>query len=377
MKIRQLIIIFSALGIITLGFVFMKFLSAQKPVKEPLNQKKIARTVKAEKIKYDVIHSSITATGRLAASSEIELVAQASGIILEQKIRLKSGESFSKGEILFEIDKEQQSLALKAQKSNFLNTLVNVLPDIKIDFNNHYTEFDNFLKNIELNKSLPEFPSITNQKLKIFLASRGVLAAYYSIKQQEVALSRHVVTAPFNGSFTQVTMEAGSYTNIGGRIAKIIKTDDLEMEVAVDNSNSKWLKKNQEIEIFSNSRNLKWTGTIVRISDFVNAQTQSRAVYIKVKNKTGQQLLSGEYLTANLGGITIKNSFEIPRNAVFNTNEVYIVVDGKLKIKTINILKINDKTLLFNGLENGDVIVTEPLINANENTEVSVLKEDK
>ena len=67
-------------------------------------------------------------------------------------------------------------------------------------------------------------------------------------------------------------------------------------------------------------------------------------------------------------------SMEIPRNAVFNINNVFLVKDGLLKKEIIDVVRLNEKTLFFNGLNENDTIITEPLINANENSRVSVIK---
>ena len=65
---------------------------------------------------------------------------------------------------------------------------------------------------------------------------------------------------------------------------------------------------------------------------------------------------------------------EIPRKAVFNQNEVFIVQDGLLGRREIMIEKINKDKIYFSGLEIGVDIVAEPLINASENTKVSILE---
>ena len=71
-------------------------------------------------------------------------------------------------------------------------------------------------------------------------------------------------------------------------------------------------------------------------------------------------------------GIVIKNGMKISRNAVFNNNEVFTIVDGKLKKKEINILKLDAKTIIFNGLNKGEIIVIEPLINARDGSSVEL-----
>ena len=71
------------------------------------------------------------------------------------------------------------------------------------------------------------------------------------------------------------------------------------------------------------------------------------------------------------------NVMEIPRNAVFNSNEVYVVDDSILVKKKVNVEKISETTLFFSGLEKGEDVVIEPLINASENMKVKKLSEIK
>ena len=68
---------------------------------------------------------------------------------------------------------------------------------------------------------------------------------------------------------------------------------------------------------------------------------------------------------------------EIPRNAVFNTNEVFVIVEDRLQKRQINIIKENEKTLIFNGLEESEMIVLQPLINVLEGTLVERLGSDQ
>ena len=87
-------------------------------------------------------------------------------------------------------------------------------------------------------------------------------------------------------------------------------------------------------------------------------------------------MLSGEYLTVVFPGFAIPDAMEMPRNAVFNTNEVFVVNDGKLKKREINIIKVNETSLIFRGLEEGEMLVVEPLINTRENSPVGILGEE-
>jgi len=65
---------------------------------------------------------------------------------------------------------------------------------------------------------------------------------------------------------------------------------------------------------------------------------------------------------------------ELPRNAIFNKDYVYTIVDGKLKKEQVVILKTNETSVLLSGLESGIMVVTEPLVNAQEGINAEILK---
>ena len=62
---------------------------------------------------------------------------------------------------------------------------------------------------------------------------------------------------------------------------------------------------------------------------------------------------------------------EIPRNSVFNTDEVFIVVEGRLEKRIIEVLKTNEKTFIFKGLKKVILLVTQALINVQEGIQVT------
>ncbi|MCK4748395.1 MAG: hypothetical protein KAT15_15195, partial [Bacteroidales bacterium] len=113
----------------------------------------------------------------------------------------------------------------------------------------------------------------------------------------------------------------------------------------------------------------------IRKSQYVDENTQSQEIFIRIPYNRQQPLLAGEYLNATFPVRPINKVMEIPRNSVFNTNEVFIVRDGRLSKRQINVVKINERTLIFNGLTEGDSLVVQQLINVSEGTLVQLDKE--
>ncbi len=372
---RRIVIVASFIFIVGLAYGIMRFLIAQKE-EPPMRQAvEVKRYVQTERVVYEKIISPVAAPGRVQSIEAIDIVAEASGKIIVPGVSLRKGSRFNKGDVLLTIYPDEAALALKARKSQFLNSLANLLPDIAIDFESHKAQFDAFFATIDLDKPLPTFPEVKDEKLKTFLASRNILSEYYSILKEELQLQRHTIYASFNGTYSDVYMQEGAYTNMGGRIAHAIRTDILEMEVPLERFDAEWVKKGDPVKLISDTRNLSWTGKVVRKSQFVDPNTQSQNVYVRVQNLKNN-LLSGEYLRAVFEGHPIENVMEVPRNIVFNTDEVFVVVDGRLQKRTINIIKVNERTLIFNGLEEGATLVMQPLINVTEGTLVVTERED-
>lgn len=377
MKKRQIIIVASFAFILVGSFMLMQFLIAQKkdiPRRPPDVGE---RWVTAEPVVYKTIKTKVIAQGRVVSTEEVEVVSEASGKIESGAVPLKKGQSFAAGDTLLTVYKDETELALKAAKSQFLNRIANLLPDIKIDFPENYDEFFSFFNSINLDEDFPPLPEIKSEKMKIFLASRNVLNDYYSIKKGEKQLKRHTIIAPFQGTFTNVLLQVGAYTNMGGRIGSIIRTDALEVEAPVENAQAKFISIGDAAVLTSAGRHIQWKGTVVRVSDFVDITTQSRSVFVNVPLVGQAQLYSGEYLNVELAGGDISNAMEIPRNAVFNYDQTFVIVDGKLKKQQVEILKTNEETVVIRGLEQGIYVVTQPLINVAENTGVKVLGVDQ
>jgi hypothetical protein len=303
-------------------------------------------------------------------------VAEASGKIEAGSVSLKKGARFSKGDVLFVVYPDEALLSLKARKSQYQNTLASIIPDLTIDFPEAEESFNQFFASIDVAKPLPPMPEIKDNTLKIFLASRNVISEYYNIERDELQLQRHTVRAPFNGTYIDVYMEIGAYTNTGGKVARAIRTDHMELEIPLQRPDAAWINKGDPVTITSEDGTISWKGKVIRKSQFVDANTQSQTIFISVPYDHQQPLLAGEYFKAYFPVRPIEGVMEIPRNSVFNSNEVFVARSGRLAKEQINVVKVNESTLIFNGLTEGDSLVVQQLINVSEGTLVQVDKSE-
>ncbi len=352
-------------------FANLKELPNQKPPVVSANY------VRVSEVQYENIETEIVAFGRVTSSHSLNIIAEVGGRLLPGQVAFKPGENFRKGQVLFRIYDAEARLTLQSRKSEFLNQIVSILPDMKIDFNDNYEAWQQYFDQIEIDKPLQEFPEPKSTKEKTFLATRNILRDFYSIRSSEENLRKYTIYAPYDGSITAVNLEVGTIVNPGSNIASIIRTDELELEVPVEVKNIKWIVEGVPVMVMSEDEGRSWQGIIERIGDYVDPTSQSINVYISLDASQNPGLYDGLYLKAIIEGSTLENALEVPRRTLMNDNQVFVVENGTLKAKKVNIQKINRDNVLINGLTIGDSLVLEAPVNAFENMKVSVFKGEK
>jgi len=374
MNWRKLLISIVAI-IILFAFAFMlnKMFSSMGTTPEEKTREEIKLYVKTDKVLYATNNAMIVETGRLSSQQTVNLSAEVQGQILPGTVILKEGTNFKKGDLLIKIFDEEAKNTLKARKSSFLNSIAGILPDIKIDYPESFDKYVGFFNAVKITEPLPPLPELDSEKEKVFLASRNILNDYYSIKSAEIRLSKYKLYAPFNGTFTGVYMEPGSVASPGTRIASMIRTDKLELEVPVRIDDAYWVNVGEKVSVSTKDGHSSWTGKVVRKSDFMDPSSQAITVYVALSPEKGKPLYQGQYLRAEFAAKTLTESMAIPRNAVFNKDRVFTVEDGKLKENRIDVLKTNETTVIFSGLPEGAELVIEPLVNAREGYNAEIL----
>jgi multidrug efflux pump subunit AcrA (membrane-fusion protein) len=370
---RKVVIVVSVALILALSYAGMEGLkSLKKQPQKDINRKKVP-FVKVEQVNYQAIATPIVEHGRLLSNLEVNLSSEVPGRIVEVGVPLKVGQRFKKGDLLLQIYDKDAQMDLQAQKSKFLNKLAQSLPDIRIDYTDRFDAWMGFFNAIKLNKDLPALPEMKSGKEKVFLASRNILGDYYAIKSSEVKLSKYRIYAPFSGSYVQVNTQIGAVAGMGSKLASLIESSKLELQVPIESEDIKWLRIGDQVDVLNSNGVKVASGKLLRKSEFVDEGTQSIAVFVGLKTNSNE-LYQGQYLTAKFNGKLIDNVMEIPRNAVFRSNRVFVVENNMLKEKQINVLKRNENTLIFNGLSEGEFLVTTVPVKGAENMKVQILK---
>lgn len=365
---NKLLYVATVIGVIVVALGISSYLLNSRPEPRQDAKKHTTMTVKAEKVAYKDIKTSMKYRGRVTAFNNVDLTAEVSGRLLQGDIRFKEGETFKKNDVIVRIFKEDKVAAYKANISSFLQSLANILPDIKIDYSDEYEKWNNFFVAIDPEKELPQLPQIETNQEKVFLSANNVLTQYYNLQNQQIELTKYTIIAPFDGVLKVVNKEIGSAANTGSTLATLIRSDKYEIIAPVFSNDIKWINKGDAVTL-TDKYNDEEQVIVSRIAGFVDEETQSVNVYLTY-NVSGSKthLLEGEFVDITFKGNDI-TGVEIPREAVVNGSFVYTLKDGALEKKEVTVVRSLNDTYVISGVEEGLTIVTESLASVSSNVE--------
>ncbi|MBN1407034.1 MAG: efflux RND transporter periplasmic adaptor subunit, partial [Calditrichaceae bacterium] len=354
--------IFLPIGILLTGFLIMVLLinlKSETPKRQQLIQPKI---VKSDIVKLKDMVSEIIGLGRLASSQPVTIYSEVTGILEAGTIPFLPAATFKKGDLLFKVDDRQTKLELNSLKSDLMNALASVLPEIKVDFPDEYQKFQKYFDDCDFTCKLSELPETNSQKIKLFLTRYNVYKLYYSVKNMEIRLEKHYYYAPFDGSVIAADLRKGSTVRAGSVIGHIINLDNLEVEVPVAANDIAWIDQSKTVRLTSTEIPGEWKGRIKRIGRNIDERTQTVPVFISIDKNGHDQLINGVFLKAVIPGHVVTNAVSVPNRAVYNESYVYLVKNGRLEFRQIEIARKQlDHVIVKTGIAEGDTLVTEVL----------------
>ena len=313
---------------------------------------------------YPVI---VSGSGRVMAGTMINISSEVQGL-LNSPISLKKGTSFKKGDLIFKIRDTDAKLSLAARKSNYLSQWTSVLPDLATDHSKQYDKWYNFFNSITVDQPLEEFPKFTTSKEKNFIISRKLLAEYLNIKSDEYRLTKYFQVAPFDGSIVEAYIDQGAIVNPGSPVIQIIRDDELEIEIPLAVKYMQKIKIGSSVTLIENEN--EFMGEVVRVGNFINANTQSVPVYIKPINKL--PLYYGMYVKAKLELNALELVCKIPRTAIFGENKIYTVnMDSTIHSTKINIRSSDERNYYVDNLKDSIIYLPQPIVNSKDSLKIT------
>ncbi|GEQ85442.1 hypothetical protein ULMS_09500 [Patiriisocius marinistellae] len=326
-----------------------------KPVIE-----KVVSTVFVKEAKNDTVAILIPANGTLEAKNKLELFAEVQGLFQSSAQTFKAGQPFNKGQTLISINAAEFYASVQASKSEFINLVTSLMPDLRLDYPEAFPTWDSYLKSLKVDGSLPPLPEIKTDAVNYFITGRGVQASYYSIKNLEQRLGKYSIRAPFNGILTETLVTKGTLVRQGQKLGEYIDTSVFELELAIAKEFSDLLELNEEVSLAVPESDETYKGKVSRINGRIDPATQTIKVFVEVKNEN-QDLKEGMYLEAQLEARKQENAIEISRKLLVDENKVFVVKDTVLDLIKINPVYFAPNKVVIQGIPDGSKLVSKPI----------------
>lgn len=361
-------IILAVLGIVLV--VLSIFVSGKIIANKPVYGSKAKNNVKevyVQEVTNQRIKTQVPTNGVLVAHQRITLTSRVQGVLKTIEPLFKTAQSYKKGDMIYQIDDADYSASVKAARANFLSLLTSIIPDLKLDFSNEFSNWSQFLSDLTVTQSLPELPEMS-EKLKLFVSGRGLLSSYYSVQSMEQNLSYYSVRAPFDGVLVEATVTEGSLIRPGQQLGVFIKPGIYELAVQLPKTYVEFIAEGLEVSLNSLDGNQQYQGTISRINASVDSKTQSVQVFILVQDS---RLKEGIYLTAQLDAIDIADAFMVKRGLLNAEQQLFVVKDNQLKLKQVEVVYYTQTHAVVRGINDGEQLLALPVLGAFEGMEVN------
>jgi RND family efflux transporter MFP subunit len=327
--------------------------------------------------------------GTVQPRTESTLVAQVGGQIMSINPNVRDGGFFEEGDVLASIDARDYEADVRIADATLMDAK-QALAEAEartVQAHEDWGRLGNTDTPSDLVLRLPQLAA----------AKARIVSAESSLQKTRLELERTRIIAPFAGRVLQKLVDVGQVVSSNTPVAEIYATDYVEIRLPLKNHELGLIDlperyRNSEstgpaigqVKIVSDlfTREV-WEADLVRTEGAIDEAARQLHVIAQIKDpfastNEGRALLKiGQYVTAELAGKVLENTHVIPNAAIYQGTYVYVVEDGILLRRDIDIIWQNDDdSVIGNGLEDGDNLVTTPLGAVTSGIRVSIAGEE-
>lgn len=280
-------------------------------------------------------------TGVFQANRESKISAETQGKI--NQIYVDAGDFVRKGQVLVQLD--NSLLKLQLQTVNI--QIEGLEADVK-----RYTVLtkSDAIQGVQLEK-----------------ATLGLRTAVIKKETLQEQINKSIVKAPFDGIITMKFTEVGAFAAPGVPLVEITDLSILKFTINISENDLKHFEIGKKYKVSADSYSEhKLLGAATLIGSKAD-RGGSYPVQFTVENLSDTQIKAGMFGKVFLADELADYGFLIPSAAIIGTTnqpQIYLLKKGKAQLTNIkSSQKIKNKTLVINGLQVGDTVIVNGLIN--------------
>jgi RND family efflux transporter MFP subunit len=291
---------------------------------------------------------TVTSTGSVTVRSYVTLTSQVSGRVIATSDVLRNGGWFSAGETLVTLEQRDFTLALAQVQADVTSAQASLQlsqAEASVDISSYQ----------RLNPG-KDVPPLIAKEPQITRAMAQLQAAIARRDIAQVNLERSVYSLPFSGRVVESSADEGQILNAGQSFGRVYALDAIEIVISLAPQElAKIIPAENRVAMIT-ADGVTFEGRIDRIAAERNSRTQFSQVFLTVNDNPS--LIPGTFVSVNLSGPVIDNTFMLPEPALQVAETFWILKNGIIESVSAKILGRSNGQYLVEAFEFADGIVT-------------------
>jgi RND family efflux transporter MFP subunit len=366
MKMRTVLKVSAVPAILLVGLFAMQALGSTKKEANKRAAPPEARAVETQRVQFADLKLQVEGNGVVESERTLNMISEANGRVTFAKNDLKDGTFVRMGEMLVAIDSRDVANELYGLRSDFMNAVASVLPELRLDDARIYKRWFDYFNALDIDKAIPDLPEITNAQEKMKVSTKDIIGKYYSVRNQEILLSKHSIRAPFDGYVSSNGVIENSFVSIGQQLFTLTDPKNVVVSVPllVEESQSIDFSSVPKVAIFADeSSEEQKAGKILRKETMVDRNSQTVNVYVSFTNKElDPNFLPGSYVHVAIQGKLLRDVAPVPRHLLDSQNFIFTLEDGTLSRQQLEVVAYQGDQAIVRNTASGETIVVTTIL---------------
>ncbi len=323
--------------------------------------------------------------GVVGPHNRVTLSAEVTGTIRSTQLAFEAGSFFKAGDLLLEIDDRDYQTALDvAREQHKLAKATLLLAESANGRMQQLTRQDS----ASTSEADATYASLVQAQSQVEVTASA-------IEQAERNLQRTKIFAPFDGRVVTKMIGVGQLVSPGTVLGEVFAVDYAEVRLPIAARELRHLKLPEmegdapvEVELrdaIETSSSAAWQAQIVRTEGTLDADSLELFAIARIDDPFSLQgdhavLRIGQPVVASIRGETLKDVIAIPRGAVRRLDQVYLIDQEKLTLRSLTIepLWSDADHVIVPGrsIRSGELLATTMLVYAPEGSPIEIIPED-
>ena len=300
----------------------------------------------------------LTSEGVVQSRREVNLAAEVAGRVVSISAQLITGGKVKEGDELAVVDDADYQVALRRAKSAVAEA------ELAIE--------QEGARGIQAERDWAKLgqgaaPDLVLRKPQIAAAEARLASAQAEIERALRDIRRTRITAPFSGRVRKAFIEQGAYVTPGSPVAEIFSDEEVEVRLPFSLADYGQSLGGDTppfpVRAVIGGAEQSWTAELDRTEGAIDRNTLSGYAIARIRaDDEGKHPPVGLFVRADLTGATLDNVVEIPRSALRGAHDVWVLADGRLALRRVDVVRSGRDTLVVTGdFKPGDLLVTTRL----------------